>query len=203
VCERCLPLPGDALECTIATSNALTNVATAAGGEVSDSTVCTLHRAVRSNYAECLEMRVERSASNGRTLRRTEKTAQRCDQQLEIRVRRFVGIGPNFGGPGSERRPVLTTQLVVFATDRPGLLLSISAVVTNWTLNIVDVMSKTRLVGHSSAFQFKVLVTDKRMLAEAIAQIEAVDDVVRVLRADIESMVLDKGLDGFWEHAQP
>ena len=40
------------------------------------------------------------------------------------------------------------------------------------------------------------------MLGRLIAQLEALDDVVTVLRADMENMIHDLGADGFWEHAK-
>jgi hypothetical protein len=57
-------------------------------------------------------------------------------------------------------------------------------------------------VGTASAFQYKVLVADQQMLEDLITGLEALDDVVRVLRDDMANLLHDLGSDGFWESAR-
>ena len=100
---------------------------------------------------------------------------------------------------------------VIILTDRAvdedhaaiPMLLAVSAVVTAESLNILDVHSKTWEVGVGSAFQYKVLIADVDQLERLIASLEAMDDVVRVIRGDMDDMLHDLGSDGFWQNAIP
>ena len=97
----------------------------------------------------------------------------------------------------------MATKVVAFTTDRPGLLLALSSVVTEKIENILEVHSKTYAVGVGSAFQFKVLIADVEMLERLIAALEELDDVVRVVRGDMEDMLHDLGEEDFWANAKP
>ena len=181
VCQRCLPLPGDALVCTTS--------ADSGGGQqqgedgVETPLSLTLHRA----NCECLDLRRELAAGE-RLIRPTPALTEQYREKLDAALRPF-----HPDGSGSARRDVYTTKVIVFTTDRPGLLLAISAVVTEQTVNILDVHSKTWEVGLGSAFQYKVLITDVAMLERLTAALEALDDVVRVVRGDMEDMMHDLG----------
>ena len=48
-------------------------------------------------------------------------------------------------------------------------------------------------MGLGSAFQYKVLITDVQMLERLTAALEELDDVVRVVRGDMEDMLHDLG----------
>jgi hypothetical protein len=127
VCERCLPLPGDAVACTIATRRG--------DGEA----LGMLHRA----NCECLDLRRE-VAAGGRLIRPSPALAQQYSEKMAGLLRSQAP--PGVGGVDATRAGVLTTKIIVFTTDRPGLLLAVSAVVTAETLNIIDVVSKTQEV---------------------------------------------------------
>ena len=132
VCERCLPLPGDAVTCTF-------------DGSKPEG---TLHN---SNY-ECLNMRRD-VAAGGRLIRPTPALMEQYSAKLAGLVKRQVGLPAAQGRAGCEE--ALTTKVIVFTRDRPGVLLTVSSVVTAETLNIVDVVSKTEEVGTASAFSIR------------------------------------------------
>ena len=53
-----------------------------------------------------------------------------------------------------------------------------------------------------SAFQFKVLIADVEMLQRLVAALEELDDVVKVIRGDMEDMLHDCA-SAFWRNALP
>ena len=61
--------------------------------------------------------------------------------------------------------------------------------------------SETREVGGHSAFQYRVHVKDAAMVDRLVAQLERVEDVVCVLRADMDDMLHDS-VDNFWANAE-
>ena len=75
-----------------------------------------------------------------------------------------------------------------------------SSVVSAATVNIIDVRSKTREIGGESAFQYKVQVGSLGMVDQLFQAVEALDDVVCVLRGDMEHMLHDSPAS-FWAHA--
>ena len=80
------------------------------------------------------------------------------------------------------------------------MLLTVSTVVTDLVVNIIDVHSETREVGGESAFQFRVHVRDVAMLDALVAALDELEDVVRVLRADMADMMHDSR-ENFWANA--
>ena len=177
VCERCLPLPGDAI--------ALTTRSTSQRGDEDLAVGGTLHRAA----SECLAMRRDLAAGE-RLVRPTaaleEKYRKKFDDALRPRA------------PPGGTDEVLATKIIVFTTDRTGLLLTISSVVTLNTVNIVNVRSETRMVGDASAFCYTVHIASVEMLEALILNLEQLDDVRCVLRADMDDLMHDLGPDGFW-----
>ena len=160
----------------------------------SPSVSLTLHRA----NCGCLTLRRQMAAGE-RLIRPTPALTEQYREKLDAALSPFT---PN-GGTPSSRRDVYTTKVIVFTTDRPGLLLAVSAVVTAESLNILDVHSKTWEVGVGSAFQYKVLIADVEQLERLIASLEAMEDVVRVIRGDMDDMLHDLGSEGFWQNAIP
>ena len=69
--------------------------------------------------------------------------------------------------------------------------------------NILEVTLKTWEVGLGCAFQYKVLIDDVAMLQRLLRELEAQDDVMRVVRGDMDDMMHDLGSDGFWENTKP
>ena len=153
----------------------------------------TLHRA----NCECLALRRQMAAGE-RLIRPTPALTEQYREKLDAALKPFSPVGDV-----SRRRDVYTTKVIVFTSDRPGLLLSVSSVVTSETLNILDVHSKTWEVGLGSAFQYKVLISSVEQLESLIASLEALDDVVRVVRGDMEDMLHDLGENAFWQYARP
>ena len=177
VCERCLPLPGDAIALTTRSTSQRGDEDLAVGGR--------LHRAA----SECLAMRRDLAAGE-RLVRPTaaleEKYRKKFDDALRPRA------------PPGGTDEVLATKIIVFTTDRTGLLLTISSVVTLNTVNIVNVRSETRMVGDASAFCYTVHIASVEMLEALILNLEQLDDVRCVLRADMDDLMHDLGPDGFW-----
>ena len=197
VCKRCLPLPGDLLVCTTHSSDLSGDIdGEGADGRDGDSpsVSLTLHRA----NCGCLTLRRQMAAGE-RLIRPTPALTEQYREKLDAALSPFT---PN-GGTPSSRRDVYTTKVIVFTTDRPGLLLAVSAVVTAESLNILDVHSKTWEVGVGSAFQYKVLIADVEQLERLTASLEAMEDVVRVIRGDMDDMLHDLGSEGFWQNAIP
>ena len=64
------------------------------------------------------------------------------------------------------RRGALSTKIVVFTRDAPGVLLSVSSAVTEHSENIIDVHSETQAVGVSSAFQYSISIHSLEQLDE-------------------------------------
>ena len=93
------------------------------------------------------------------------------------------------------------TQIVVFTRDRPGMLVEVSSVVSAASVNIIDVRSRTRQIGGESAFQYKVQVSSLAMVEDLFKAVETLDDVVRVMRGDMEHMLHDYSAD-FWALAR-
>ena len=201
VCTRCLPLPGDALVCTTHSigidgldgESAGGLGAGAAGAPPEKTKSLTLHRA----NCECLALRRQMAAGE-RLIRPTPALTEQYRAKLDAALSPF---SPD--GSYSTRRNVYTTKVIVFTTDRPGLLLAVSSVVTAESLNILDVHSKTWEVGVGSAFQYKVLIADVEQLERLIVSLESLDDVVRVVRGDMEDMLHDLGPELFWQNARP
>ena len=106
-------------------------------------------------------------------------------------------------GSGADDVQTYTTKVVVFTTDRPGLLLAVSGVVTSAVRNILEVQLKTWEVGLGCAFQYKVLIDDVPMLTKLMKELEELDDVVRVVRGDMDDMMHDLGEDEFWQNVKP
>ena len=151
----------------------------------------TLHRA----NCECLSLR-RSMASGERLIRPTPALTEQYRAKLDAALSPFSPDGSH-----STRRSVYTTKVIVFTTDRPGLLLAVSSVVTAESLNILDVHSKTWEGGVGSAFQYKVLISDVPQLERLIVSLESLDDVVRVVRGDMEDMLHDLGEEAFWQNA--
>lgn len=81
------------------------------------------------------------------------------------------------------------------------MLLTVSAVVTAESVNIVNCNSKTREIGGESAFQFKVNLFSVEQLDTLVANLEKLQDVVRVVRGDMDDMLHDSPA-AFWELAR-
>ena len=186
VCERCLPLPGDALVCT--------TCAPPLEGEAEAAVLSLmLHRAA----CECLDLRRE-LAQGERLIRPSPSLTEQYRDKLDAALRPFSA-----DGSGSDDVQTYTTKVVVFTTDRPGLLLAVSGVVTSAVRNILEVQLKTWEVGLGCAFQYKVLIDDVPMLTKLMNELEELDDVVRVVRGDMDDMMHDLGEDAFWQNAKP
>lgn len=184
ICPRCLPLPGDALVCT-APTNANPPAAVPGGAAAQTPPVTgSLHRA----ECECLDLR--RQLAAGEQLIRPTPIQQTMMADF---------VTPHDAGRGVARA-VYATKIIVFTRDRPGMLLTVSSVVTDVVVNIIDVHSNTREVGGESAFQYKVHIDSVGMLESLRERLEQLDDVVSVLRADMGDMLHD-GHDAFWENA--
>ena len=180
VCERCLPLPGDRVVLTTRSAAVQQQ-----GGAADMAVGGTLHRA----DCECLSMRRD-IAAGGRLVRPTPALEHRYREKLERALRPTVL-------PGSQRE-VWATKIIVFTSDRPGLLLTISSHVTEETVNIVNVRSETRVVGDASAFCYTVHISGVDMVQRLVSQLEELEDVRCVLRADMDDLMHDLGPDGFW-----
>ena len=98
---------------------------------------------------------------------------------------------------------VWQASLVVFVRNEPGALLAITQVMTDASLNIVDVSSKVRpddserggdAVG---AFQFRVQLDHVPQLEQLAAELGHLSQVVRVERDSIDRMV-EESADTFW-----
>ena len=61
--------------------------------------------------------------------------------------------------------------------------------------------SETREVGGHSAFQYRVHVKDAEMVDKLVESLEQVDDVVKVIRADMDDMLHDS-VETFWANAE-
>ena len=192
MCTRCLPLPGDPLVCTAPASgrqSPAAAVSASLSGAPSSSTAPpepphgTLHRA----DCDCLEHRRQLAAGD-RQLRPTP--AQQARMHSAIRAHEV----------GHVYCPVYATKLIVFTPDRPGMLLTVSSLVTDEVINIINVHSETREVGGESAFQYRVHVRDVAMLDALVRRLVSHQDVLRVLRADMDDLLHDSK-DIFWAHA--
>ena len=186
VCERCLPLPGDALVCT-------TCAPPLEGEDEAAVLSLMLHRAA----CECLDLRRE-LAQGERLIRPSPALTEQYRDKLDAALRPFSA-----DGSGADDVQTYTTKVVVFTTDRPGLLLAVSGVVTSAVRNILEVQLKTWEVGLGCAFQYKVLIDDVPMLTKLMKELEELDDVVRVVRGDMDDMMHDLGEDEFWQNVKP
>mmetsp|Transcript_45476 Transcript_45476/g.126133 ORF Transcript_45476/g.126133 Transcript_45476/m.126133 type:complete len:322 (+) Transcript_45476:1467-2432(+) len=99
------------------------------------------------------------------------------------------------------RRPMLSTKIVVFTRDAPGVLLAVSSVVTENSENIVDVHSETQAVGLASAFQYSISVHSTEQLTQLMRCVGQLPDVVRVERGSMQDMMHDNP-NGFWDMAR-
>ena len=54
-------------------------------------------------------------------------------------------------------------------------------------------------VGDASAFMYTVHIDSVAMLERLLSVLEALDDVVCVVRADMDDLMHDLGYDAFWE----
>ena len=181
VCSRCLPLPGDPLVCTTPADKTLSTPN--ADGTSGSSGAGTLHRA----DCECLDLR-RQLASGLKLIRPSPSNAARMDGNIQPHT------------PGGAARKVFATKIIVFTRDRPGMLLTVSAVVTTEVVNIINVKSETREVGGQSAFQYSVHVRSVEMMEALVAKLQELEDVVSVLRADMDDMLHDSK-ESFWENA--
>ena len=182
VCERCLPLPCDDLVAVVESTSK--NIQPATDGRVGG----TLHRAA----CECLALRRQLAAGE-RSIRPTRGLSERYREQLG------AAIGRTADESASEA--LFKTKVVVFTKDRPGMLLTVSTAVTANTVNIIDVHSKTREVGGESAFQYAVHISSLEQLDGLMIALDKLDDVVKVIRGDMEDMLHDSPA-AFWENAQ-
>ena len=178
VCEKCLPLPGDAL--TLTTTEHPSGYRSLMGG--------TLHRA----NCECLQLRRQLAAGQ-RCIQPTPALWDRYSSQLDEALRPHT-LNVQDG------QEVLKTKIVVFTADRPGMLLTVSACVTDNAVNIMCATTKTREVGGESAFQYTVHIRDMQQLETLFAALYALEDVVCVLRGDMEDMLHDSP-ESFWANA--
>lgn len=83
---------------------------------------------------------------------------------------------------------------------QPQVLLAVSSAVTAEAVNIIDVHSQTHRVGGESAFQYKVQVSSREQAERMMAVLSTLDDVVSVLRGDMDDMLRDNPAT-FWEYA--
>ena len=97
--------------------------------------------------------------------------------------------------PYAVRHPLPATHDV-----RPGILLEVSFVVTEHTVNIIDVHSETQSVGLASAFQYNVHLSSMWQLEELERVVRKLPDVVEVVRGSMRDMMYDN-LTGFWAMA--
>ena len=131
-------------------------------------------------------------AAGERSIRPTRGLSERYREQLG------AAIGRTADESASEA--LFKTKVVVFTKDRPGMLLTVSTAVTANTVNIIDVHSKTREVGGESAFQYAVHISSLEQLDGLMIALDKLDDVVKVIRGDMEDMLHDSPA-AFWENA--
>jgi len=101
------------------------------------------------------------------------------------------------------QRGMLSTKIVVFTRDAPGVLLAVSSAVTEHSENIVDVHSETQAVGLASAFQYSIMIHSLEQLTQLMHYVGQLPDVVRVERGSMDDMMHDAGQQGFWDMALP
>ena len=93
-------------------------------------------------------------------------------------------------------------SIVVFCTDRRGMLLDLSSIVTQEASNIVDVHSET--IPPDSAFQYTVELKDVEQLRALMGRLlRDVDGVQRVVRGTVEGLMARDSPAAFWANCRP
>ncbi|KAL1510889.1 hypothetical protein AB1Y20_005721 [Prymnesium parvum] len=144
------------------------------------------HGVIHRDRAHCLSMR-RQLAAGGRTV--LAKQAGEAMLQALARSRQSRG-------------GLLSTKIVVFTRDAPGVLLAVSYAVTKHSENIIDVHSQTQRVGLASALQYSISVRSHQQLRELVQVVCQLPDVVRVERGSMQDMMHDNPT-GFWDLANP
>ena len=83
----------------------------------------------------------------------------------------------------SERARGLSASIIVFCTDRRGMLIDVATAVTEGAENIINVHSDVFVTGGKSAFKYEVMVRDSEQLQQLIDAVSSVPDVTKVIRS--------------------
>ena len=194
VCELCMPLPGDTLECTVR--------ALRGGGNEG-----FLHRAasgaVGAPSARCKLLR--RQLADGSQL--VESGEDMCALAEGSFEESHAAAAAGGGGATATSATPLRTSLVIFLRDGAGGLLQLTQVITDHVVTITDVNSMVRPgdAHHAEAigaFQFRVQIrstAELEELTDALARLPSVIDV----RRDALEMMLEGApdKDRFWQEA--
>ena len=81
-----------------------------------------------------------------------------------------------------ERDNGLSASIIVFCTDRRGMLIDVATAVTAGVDNIINVHSDVFEAGGKSAFKYEVMVKDRMQLEALIESVASVPDVTKVMR---------------------
>ena len=82
----------------------------------------------------------------------------------------------------SARDRGLSASVIIFCTDRKGMLVDVATVVTSYANNIMNVQTDIYTPGGTSAFKYTVTVESLRQLEELMDAVQQVPDVTRVIR---------------------
>ena len=229
-CDRCMPLPGDALVCTLQNAP-------------KGPTRGMVHRAASLGSSKCKQL--QRALADGQQLIESgeelcelaEEMAEGMAEGAALQDARAAPRAGTLDGADDQLQVAalqrgLTTSLVVFVKDEPGTLLAITHAVTHASLSILDVASGPRaddrpnahrpsaerpsaertdgesLVG---AFEFRVQIRSLDQLKQLTASLEMLPQVVHVRRDAMELMLEEsrqagassgtEALSKFWSYA--
>ena len=160
VCPHCQPLPGDDLVAT--------HMHAAEWDEEEHNAPPEARVQGTLHTGECPELLQE--LERGRRL--VANPAERAAEFHEALDRHRV----------SARDRGLSASVIVFCTDRKGMLVDVATVVTSHANNIMNVQTDVYTPGGTSAFKYTVTVESRQQLEELIGAVQQVPDVTRVMR---------------------
>ena len=205
-CEHCLPLPGDALTCTLHRSGGRVQGTVHRGGPDRRLRACKHLRRQLADGAQLLEGGEEMCGLLEQEATLTMALLTIAVLTMALLVLTYHGppeqeASPLFGEGGSVGGRMLTTSLVAFVRDEPGALLALTQVATATSLSILDISSRSRSPSAAwpamGAFEIRVRLNSLAQLEELTAALEQLPQVVSVRRDSIE-MMLEESESSFW-----
>ena len=205
-CEHCLPLPGDALTCTLHRSGGRVQGTVHRGGPDRRLRACKHLRRQLADGAQLLEGGEEMCGLLEQEATLTMALLTIAVLTMALLVLTYHGLleqeaSPLFGEGGSVGGRMLTTSLVAFVRDEPGALLALTQVATATSLSILDISSRSRSPSAAwpamGAFEIRVRLNSLAQLEELTAALEQLPQVVSVRRDSIE-MMLEESESSFW-----
>ena len=171
LCSRCMPVPGDAVF----------------GAAYRHAARGTVHRS--DCDCDALRRELQRPGArlvDGAALAMNDDDASAVSRAL-ARDRAVRGADGEIVG--------FQSSIVVFCRDRTRMLLDVSLAVS--AVNIVDVMSETRVPRGQAAFQYTIHVDDVDHLNGLLAAVLEIPDVTAVVRGTMRGLKRN-GANAFW-----